>query len=181
MQRNTIAQAVVAHRHERELRVKLSGLYLQHVEEVSGAGVVAQAAEAQRFRVLRQDRFEIALLIRQPLLAGKRTLHLAEGAKSGLAEQRRRGLLLGGGESHLRLQRAAEEQRREHFDARPPEPGTHAEQAEGYRIENHKPTTKPPDPAKLDKWRREMSPEDLKAYDDVAGPLLRELGYEVTI
>jgi hypothetical protein len=58
--------------------------------------------------------------------------------------------------------------------------GTHAEQEAGYRIDNHKPTTKPPDPAKLDKWRREMSPEDLKAYDDVAGDLLRELGYEVT-
>ena len=60
------------------------------------------------------------------------------------------------------------------------EDGTHAEQAEGYRIENHKPTTEPPDPSRLDKWRREMSPEDLKAYDDVAGDMLRELGYEVT-
>ena len=57
--------------------------------------------------------------------------------------------------------------------------GTHAEQKEGYRIDNHKPTTKPPDPAKLDKWRREMSPADLKAYEDVAGDMLRELGYEV--
>jgi Sulfotransferase family len=58
--------------------------------------------------------------------------------------------------------------------------GTHAEQAAGYRIENHAPTTKPPDPAKLDKWRREMSPGDVAAYDAVAGDLLRELGYEVT-
>jgi hypothetical protein len=57
--------------------------------------------------------------------------------------------------------------------------GTHAEQEAGYRIDNHKPTTKPPDPAKLDKWRREMSPEDLKAYEGVAGDLLAELGYEV--
>lgn len=58
--------------------------------------------------------------------------------------------------------------------------GTHATQEAGYRIANHAPTTKPPDPAKLDKWRREMSPEDLKAYNDVAAPLLEELGYEVT-
>ncbi|MFN8112066.1 MAG: sulfotransferase [Solirubrobacterales bacterium] len=57
--------------------------------------------------------------------------------------------------------------------------GGHAEQAAGYRIDNHAPTTKPPDPAKLDKWRREMSPEDLAAYDAVAGDLLNELGYEV--
>ena len=58
--------------------------------------------------------------------------------------------------------------------------GTHAEQEAGYRIANHAPTTKPPDPAKLDKWRREMSPGDLAAYDAVAGELLSELGYEVT-
>ena len=34
--------------------------------------------------------------------------------------------------------------------------GEHAEQEAGYRIDNHRPTTKPPDPSKLDKWRREM-------------------------
>jgi hypothetical protein len=58
--------------------------------------------------------------------------------------------------------------------------GSHAEQEAGYRIENHAPTTKPPDPAKLDKWRREMGEEDLRGYDAVAGDMLRELGYEVT-
>jgi hypothetical protein len=57
--------------------------------------------------------------------------------------------------------------------------GTHAEQEAGYRIENHAPTTKPPDPSKLDKWRREMAPEDLKAYESVAGEMLSELHYEV--
>ena len=57
--------------------------------------------------------------------------------------------------------------------------GTHATQEAGYRIENHAPTTKPPDPSKLDKWRREMSPEDRAAYESVAGGLLSELGYEV--
>ncbi len=58
--------------------------------------------------------------------------------------------------------------------------GGHAEQQAGYRIENHAPTTKPPDPAKLDKWRREMSAADVGAYESVAGELLAELGYEVT-
>ena len=58
--------------------------------------------------------------------------------------------------------------------------GSHAKQEAGYRIDNHAPTTKPPDPGKLDKWRREMDPADLAAYDEVAGDLLRELGYEVT-
>ena len=58
--------------------------------------------------------------------------------------------------------------------------GAHAEQAAGYRIANHAPTTRPPDPAKLDKWRREMAPADVRAYEAVAGGLLAELGYEVT-
>jgi hypothetical protein len=58
--------------------------------------------------------------------------------------------------------------------------GKHARQEAGYRLQNHAPTTKPPDPSKLDKWRREMDPTDLAAYDEVAGEMLGELGYEVT-
>lgn len=58
--------------------------------------------------------------------------------------------------------------------------GEHAEQEAGYRIDNHRPTTEPPDPGKLDKWRREMDAADLAAYNGVAGEMLRELGYEVT-
>ena len=57
--------------------------------------------------------------------------------------------------------------------------GRHAQQQAGYRIDNHAPTTKPPDPSKLDKWKRDMPPEDVVAYDGVAGELLAELGYEV--
>jgi hypothetical protein len=57
--------------------------------------------------------------------------------------------------------------------------GRHAEQVAGYRIENHAATTEPPDPAKLDKWRREMAPDEVRAYEAVAGDLLAELGYEV--
>ena len=70
-----------------------------------------------------------------------------------------------------RLQEMAGELRQE---------GEHARQEAGYRLDNHMPTTKPPDPTKLDKWRREMPPADLAAYNEVAGELLRELGYEVT-
>ncbi|MBA2523374.1 MAG: sulfotransferase [Solirubrobacterales bacterium] len=58
--------------------------------------------------------------------------------------------------------------------------GTHAQQQAGYRIDNHAPTTKPPDPSKLDKWKREMEPEDVAAYEAVAGELLGDLGYEVS-
>lgn len=58
--------------------------------------------------------------------------------------------------------------------------GTHSEQAAGYRIDNHAPTTRPPDPTKLDKWKREMAEEDVAAYEGVAGGLLSELGYEVS-
>lgn len=57
--------------------------------------------------------------------------------------------------------------------------GTHATQEAGYRIDNHRPTTEPPDPGKLDKWRREMSPTDLAAYEENAGEMLEELGYEL--
>ena len=58
--------------------------------------------------------------------------------------------------------------------------GSHATQEAGYRIANHAPTTRPPDPSKLDKWRREMPPEDVRAYEAVAGELLTELGYELS-
>ena len=57
--------------------------------------------------------------------------------------------------------------------------GGHSTQAAGYRIDNHAPTTKPPDPSKLDKWRTGMSAADLAAYEGVAGELLTELGYEL--
>jgi hypothetical protein len=57
--------------------------------------------------------------------------------------------------------------------------GSHATQEAGYRIDNHAPTTRPPDPSKLDKWKAEMTSEDIAAYESVAGELLKELGYEV--
>jgi hypothetical protein len=69
-----------------------------------------------------------------------------------------------------RLQEMAGELRQE---------GDHAKQAAGYRIDNHLPTTRPPDPSKLDKWRREMPPPEVAAYEQVAGEMLTELGYEL--
>ena len=58
--------------------------------------------------------------------------------------------------------------------------GGHAEQQAGYRIDNHAATTRPPDPSKLDKWRTEMAPADVAAYERVAGSMLTELGYELS-
>lgn len=59
--------------------------------------------------------------------------------------------------------------------------GEHAQQDAGYRIDNHAPTTKPPDPSRLDKWKREMDEGDVAAYEAVAGGMLAELGYEVGV
>ena len=59
------------------------------------------------------------------------------------------------------------------------EEGASAAQPAGYRIENHRPTTEPPDPGRLDRWRREMDAEELAAYEGVAADMLAELGYEL--
>lgn len=34
-----------------------------------------------------------------------------------------------------------------------------------------------PDAERLEVWRREMSPDERRALEDAAGPLVRELGY----
>jgi hypothetical protein len=36
----------------------------------------------------------------------------------------------------------------------------------------------PPDPGRIGRWRTEMSSEDLRRYESVAGPMLHALGYE---
>ena len=48
----------------------------------------------------------------------------------------------------------------------------------GYRAEMHAATSKPPDPDRLDKWKREMSPADIEGFEEVAGDLLNDLGYD---
>ena len=57
--------------------------------------------------------------------------------------------------------------------------GSHATQEAGYRIDNHAPTTRPPDPSKLDKWRTR---DDARGRRRLRGRRRRvlELGYEVT-
>ncbi len=44
----------------------------------------------------------------------------------------------------------------------------------------HDPVRRPPNAGRVDRWRREMSPRDLRLFQRVAGDLLLELGYETT-
>ena len=37
----------------------------------------------------------------------------------------------------------------------------------------------PPSPSRASRWRTDMSPENRRAFEEVAGPLLKKLGYEV--
>ena len=48
-----------------------------------------------------------------------------------------------------------------------------------HRKEAHVLTSKPPDPSRLARWKEDMSPADVAAFESVASPLLTELGYEV--
>jgi Sulfotransferase family len=38
---------------------------------------------------------------------------------------------------------------------------------------------RPPDPTRIDRWREQMSPEDIATFESIAGDRLRELGYPV--
>jgi len=48
------------------------------------------------------------------------------------------------------------------------------------RMALHEQTTKPPDPARIDRWRDELSDEDLATFEREAGETLVELGYELS-
>lgn len=48
-----------------------------------------------------------------------------------------------------------------------------------HRKEAHLLTSKPPDPSRLARWKQEMAPADIAAFERVASPLLLELDYEV--
>ena len=48
-----------------------------------------------------------------------------------------------------------------------------------HRKEAHVLTSKPPDPSRLARWKEDMSAEDNAAFERVAEPMLRELGYDV--
>ncbi len=48
------------------------------------------------------------------------------------------------------------------------------------RMALHQQTTKPPDPSRIDRWRTELEPAEIEAFEAEAGPLLKTLGYELT-
>jgi sulfotransferase family protein len=74
-------------------------------------------------------------------------------------------------------ERAAERLKEMHRDL-PPEPGKPLRPAD-HRAAAHALTSEPPDPSRLGRWKTEMSPEDRAAFEDAAGDLLGELGYEL--
>ena len=74
-------------------------------------------------------------------------------------------------------ERAAERMKEMHRDL-PPEPGKPLRPAD-HRMAAHALTSEPPDPSRLGRWRSEMSPEDRAAFEQAAGDLLAELGYEL--
>ena len=48
-----------------------------------------------------------------------------------------------------------------------------------HRKEAHLLTSKPPDSSRLARWKQEMDPDQNAIFEDVAGPMLEEFGYEV--
>ena len=74
-------------------------------------------------------------------------------------------------------QRAAGRMKEMHRDL-PPEPGKPLRPAD-HRMAAHALTSEPPDPSRLGRWKTEMSPEDRAAFEEAAGDLLTELGYEL--
>lgn len=49
------------------------------------------------------------------------------------------------------------------------------------RMATHAMTTKPPDAERVQRWKRQMSDADREAFEEVAGELLAELGYETGV
>ena len=47
------------------------------------------------------------------------------------------------------------------------------------RLESHAMTREPPDPSRVGRWHEKLSLEDQQIFEDVAGDLLTELGYEI--
>jgi len=74
-------------------------------------------------------------------------------------------------------ERAGERMKEMHRDL-PPEEGKPLRPAD-HRAAAHALTSEPPDPSRLGRWKTEMSPEDRAAFEDAAGDLLAELGYEL--
>jgi hypothetical protein len=81
-------------------------------------------------------------------------------------------------DSMLRYYERAEERLAEMHRDLPGEEGKPLRPAD-HRKEAHVLTSKPPDPSRLARWKEEMDPGDIAAFEGVASPLLLELGYEV--
>jgi hypothetical protein len=81
-------------------------------------------------------------------------------------------------DSMLRYYERAEERLAEMHRDLPGEEGKPLRPAD-HRKEAHVLTSKPPDPSRLARWKEEMDPADIAAFEGVASPLLLELGYEV--
>jgi hypothetical protein len=78
----------------------------------------------------------------------------------------------------LRYHERAEERLRE--KARDLDRGPEKEpQPAEARMASHALATEPPDPERVERWRTEMSAEDRAVYEELAGDLLADLGYEV--
>ena len=78
----------------------------------------------------------------------------------------------------LRYYERAEERLAEMHRDLPGEDGKPLRPAD-HRKEAHVLTSKPPDPSRLARWKGDMDPADIAAFESVASPLLLELGYEV--
>jgi hypothetical protein len=46
------------------------------------------------------------------------------------------------------------------------------------RLEAFKLTSEPPQAKRVERWREQMDPADVEAFEEAAGELLAELGYE---
>ena len=81
-------------------------------------------------------------------------------------------------DSMLRYYEHAEERLSEMHRDLPSDDGKPLRPAD-HRKEAHLLTSKPPDPSRLARWKEDMAPADIAAFESVATPLLTELGYEV--
>jgi Sulfotransferase family len=77
----------------------------------------------------------------------------------------------------LRYHERAEERLQEMAGALPAKKGRPEREA-GERVQAHALTTKPPDPERLQVWKREMTDAENAEFEEAAGYLLDELGYE---
>ncbi|HEX2128198.1 MAG TPA: sulfotransferase [Solirubrobacterales bacterium] len=77
----------------------------------------------------------------------------------------------------LRYYERAEERLQEMAGALPAKKGRPEREA-GERVAAHALTTKPPDPGRVQVWKQEMSDAENAEFEEAAGHLLEELGYE---